>query len=498
MEGEANSVGGGRSTEATAAPMARQGSRKKWLLGISALLVVALGLSWGAVSSLRTYRLRDIPNIAEPFDLETFGNIAVKPEENAFTYFNKSKEQLIGADWNQLSEDLQSRKSWSELHPDTRGWLEKNQNALEQYLRGAEQKEAIRIQPRDLKFDSLWKLQELDYYPTQSGCFLAQFEAIRCEGRGDVAGAWNCHLANLRTGIHLARHRPFSERDQKSTFRREAIERAIRWSEHPRVDAALLRTALRDVVALRRTNSEVIISNLHVEYFLFLDRIRELTSADGKSTLNIQKPPSADSTEWTDVDPLPFMAVEEPELSLRLGKLVWKNWLHEFEQPGPHRPRFGLHGLFSLDPSQPRTEGLYSDAELSPWLQRTTMTQWILLSMKHVLAELDKDLAWQELLELVLCLRLYALEHAGAYPASLEELKPHYIAELPADPFGKGEPFHFRREKTPTEISLWSIGPDEVDDSGKLEWTTNSSGKGDLLVRLLTPKPAPVERIPHD
>lgn len=480
-------------TDSKNGPVSWKWSRKKWLLVIPALLVVILMLVRGVASGLRTYRLRGIPDIAEPFDLEKFGNIAVKPEENAFTYFNKFKEVLIGSEVNDLREDLQLGKTWSELHPDTRAWPEKNQKALEFYLQGAEQKEALHIQPRDLKLDSLWKAQELDAYPAHSGRFLVQFEAMRREGAGDFAGAWKFHLANLRTGIHLIRHRPFSDRDQKSEYRRDSIERAIHWSEHPQVDVALLRSALQDAVAIRQSDSKVITSNLQAEYFLFLDRIRELTSADGKSTLNVQKPPSADSTEWTDVDPLPFMAVEEPELSLRIGKLVWKNWLHEFEQPGPHRARLGLHGLFSLDPSQPRTEGLYSDQEISPWLKRTTITQWILPSMKHTLAELDKDLAWQELLELVFCLRIYALEHGGSYPASLEELKPTYVAELPMDRFSKGQPFHYRREKLTTEVSLWSIGPDEVDDSGKLEWTTNSGGKGDLLVRLPAPKLKPTE-----
>jgi hypothetical protein len=53
----------------------------------------------------------------------------------------------------------------------------------------------------------------------------------------------------------------------------------------------------------------------------------------------------------------------------------------------------------------------------------------------------------------------------GAYPAQLKELVPRYLKEIPADPFGGGEALRYKR--TGNEYSLYSIGPDGVDNSGR-------------------------------
>jgi hypothetical protein len=63
-----------------------------------------------------------------------------------------------------------------------------------------------------------------------------------------------------------------------------------------------------------------------------------------------------------------------------------------------------------------------------------------------------------------LALRAYKLEN-GKYPANLDELAPHYLKEIPADPFGGGEKLRYRRTKD--FYVLWSIGPDGKDDGGK-------------------------------
>ena len=64
-----------------------------------------------------------------------------------------------------------------------------------------------------------------------------------------------------------------------------------------------------------------------------------------------------------------------------------------------------------------------------------------------------------------LALRAYQLEHNGAPPPNLQALVPHYIKAVPADPFGAGEPFRYRTDGV--SHTLWSIGPDGVDDGGK-------------------------------
>jgi hypothetical protein len=66
-----------------------------------------------------------------------------------------------------------------------------------------------------------------------------------------------------------------------------------------------------------------------------------------------------------------------------------------------------------------------------------------------------------------LALQLHYREH-GTFPASLEELvKKGDLKSIPIDPFGKGEPFRYRREPGPRGAAVvWSVWIDGVDQGG--------------------------------
>jgi hypothetical protein len=61
-------------------------------------------------------------------------------------------------------------------------------------------------------------------------------------------------------------------------------------------------------------------------------------------------------------------------------------------------------------------------------------------------------------------LRAFHLDRSR-YPASLNELVPEYLRQVPVDPFDGGEPFHYQAQSG--KYTLWSIGPDGVDNHGK-------------------------------
>ncbi|PQV64339.1 hypothetical protein B1R32_10520 [Abditibacterium utsteinense] len=69
----------------------------------------------------------------------------------------------------------------------------------------------------------------------------------------------------------------------------------------------------------------------------------------------------------------------------------------------------------------------------------------------------------EHLLFLRLALRAYRLENGG-YPDEIESLTPKYLAKIPVDAFGRGERLHYR--KNADAYTLWSIGPDEIDNGG--------------------------------
>jgi len=104
----------------------------------------------------------------------------------------------------------------------------------------------------------------------------------------------------------------------------------------------------------------------------------------------------------------------------------------------------------------------------------------------------DRDRARQSALVLGVALELYHREH-GQFPAGLDELvKGGYLKSVPADPFGKGEPFHYRRETDPQQGAiLWSVWTDGIDQNGKIEVDRDREGaSGDKIFRIASPRKA--------
>jgi type II secretory pathway pseudopilin PulG len=72
--------------------------------------------------------------------------------------------------------------------------------------------------------------------------------------------------------------------------------------------------------------------------------------------------------------------------------------------------------------------------------------------------------AQNALLLTAFALRAYRLEH-NSYPNSLKELTPRYLSKIPSDPFADNKPLQYRR--LGSEYSLYSIGPDCIDNNGR-------------------------------
>ena len=76
-----------------------------------------------------------------------------------------------------------------------------------------------------------------------------------------------------------------------------------------------------------------------------------------------------------------------------------------------------------------------------------------------------RDEASNDLFLVALALRAYRLEN-NSYPENLKQLTPKYIAKIPADPFGAGESLRYKTAGA--EYSLYSIGPDGIDNGGRV------------------------------
>jgi len=69
----------------------------------------------------------------------------------------------------------------------------------------------------------------------------------------------------------------------------------------------------------------------------------------------------------------------------------------------------------------------------------------------------------------------------GRWPDSLAALVPEFLKELPADPY-TGLPLRFRR--LADGVVIYSVGPDEKDDGGKLDRTNPTASGTDLGFQL--------------
>lgn len=75
-----------------------------------------------------------------------------------------------------------------------------------------------------------------------------------------------------------------------------------------------------------------------------------------------------------------------------------------------------------------------------------------------------RNLTGNALLAVSFGLRAYYLDNSR-YPAKLDDLVPQYVRAVPVDPFGKGEPLHYKA--TTNTYLLYSIGPDGRHDGGR-------------------------------
>ena len=76
----------------------------------------------------------------------------------------------------------------------------------------------------------------------------------------------------------------------------------------------------------------------------------------------------------------------------------------------------------------------------------------------------------------MLALKCYAIEY-GELPASLDQLVPEYLDEIPADPFD-GRPMRYSKEKK----IVYSVGRDLIDSGGDTESDYRYSNEPTFLI----------------
>ncbi len=136
-------------------------------------------------------------------------------------------------------------------------------------------------------------------------------------------------------------------------------------------------------------------------------------------------------------------------------------------------------GLFEPEPGSPRLPPArdlkkivamqLSGLERNMGMISSPVVDYALPGMMSLFEIVDEDRVNRAAVSVGLALQLYFREH-GRFPAALSELvQAGYLKSIPLDPFGKGEPIHYRLiGKSTDRAVVWSVGPDGVNQAGEL------------------------------
>jgi hypothetical protein len=121
---------------------------------------------------------------------------------------------------------------------------------------------------------------------------------------------------------------------------------------------------------------------------------------------------------------------------------------------------------------------------LTHWISRTSVGYgWV---TTHFRALTDRRAA-----AIVLAIRLWRIDHAGNFPATLEELVPAYLPALPMDPMNPNSATFKYKQDARLGMILYSVGEDFRDDGGAMPKRGQYRWDGADAVYLLSAASAP-------
>ncbi len=311
-------------------------------------------------------------------------------------------------------------------------YLARNAEALELWRRGSERPEAMVVRPADMRV-------ETDFGPViQDHRNLARIALTTASGRiarGDMEGAWAWYRTALRASRLLAHNGPVILSLVGTAEYGMVAVRCHAWAEDARVDAAMLRRALADVLALNDLTvrpSDV----LKLEYLSVRDALGDPSRLFREFVQERTSNPR-DRGNWvnhlTPLHHLAWFAGNEPRRTQRLQQLAYANWLEDCDDLPADRPgilRSAADGIDFYDRPASRSAGGVSGAELVRRVADTRLASLYLSGVLGVQRGFDRDRGQRASLLISLATALYEREHERP-PASLDALVGPYLERLP-------------------------------------------------------------------
>jgi hypothetical protein len=420
------------------------------------------------------------PAVAEPFEVQRFASISVPDEKNAIVCYRRAAPDFVDGLWFAGPTTPVQRDEFRMTHdasaieilkltPDAmRRWLDANRPAMETWKQGSQLDDALDVPPNQAR---LTTPSSAAINASHEFSRLALVEAAQLTAHGKAQEAWGWYRAVLRTSRHVGMRAAIIPRLVGCALHATAAEAIIPWSARPELTAADLRKALSETQALDAMTPPAS-ECLKVEYLSAVNGFDE-NLAEWKVVGNVLDA---------------FGARARAHRSLNL---IFANWLGQVDRPLFERTalRTGQPDLYELAATAPAgslsAADLQREIGLSGSLPDSALLKCLVPS-PSVVNSIDREQARRAALILALALQLYAREH-GELPSDLGTLvQAGYLKSIPPDPFGKGEPLHYRRAANPTEGLLWSVWTDLVDQDGKIP-VEMADGPGDKCFVIRVP-----------
>ena len=330
--------------------------RLRQLLRVLLVSTICLSVAAMALAIWWFNSLNGLPDIGDPFDVAAFRAFRIPDDQNAFTFVLRANEKLTpirDSDGKGPYPD-EPKFSWSIANPKMREWAGENREALELFMRGAEQDDAslpTGVPTTDVIPGNVIKVVFL--------------EASRRQESGDTAGAWNCHRAVLRMITHMRRRGGPRQRYWAKRVNRTLQRRLTDWVTDPRTTTPQLHTAL-DEVLKNEPNSDWDISTIkygYIDIMRGLERPMPLSfqhEIEGEWTLGLGDM-ALSPTIIDHLEAARRFLMREPERSRRVMRLLCAQYLaHEEAHEMPPRKPAVWARFFYLTSTNPMTKGRIS------------------------------------------------------------------------------------------------------------------------------------------
>jgi hypothetical protein len=413
-----------------------------------AVAATAFGIWWST-------SLNGLPDIGDPFDVAAFRAFRIPDDKNAFVFLRRAHEMLTPIRWGEGTRPDDRKFYWSIADPKSREWAAENREALELFLRAADQPDASHPAGEPT---TRMDVGGLDY--------VVFFEGSRRQESGDTAGAWDCYRALLRMITHSRRR---GSTDQRYTARSASFglqRRLTDWATDPRTTPAQLHTAL-DEVLKNEPNLDWDISAIKYGYLEVMREIErpiplsDLQRIEGEWTFGLGDM-ALSQTMIEYLEAARRFLLREPERSRRVLRLLCAQHLAHLETRdlAPRKPAVWARlsylistnpvskgkvrvPLYPVSPEAPAGARALPPRAVADWLVATLNARvWLAEGIRSDTWPWPPDRAgasrfgadrnaYRELV-IMLATELYRRER-GSLPSSDEALVGTYLKSLPDD-----------------------------------------------------------------